>query len=320
MGSDQSSLKASGGTGVAPQTVKTNTGMPKKIDSVAKVSTGSGRKKALFIGLGIVVFLAAAAAVANYLVIPFFFRDVAVVEEPEVVVPEEGTDTDQVITPTVPTFTHQSYFTEPVDDSAELAIGAVTKSEIEGAVTVAAGSAPDEAGAVTEFYFTVGNNGRPVAAEEFMEAMVSDVGFATELELDFTGFTYSDGTGQWTGYVFAIASDTIDKEGMKEVFNGDFESSSELANLFVEDPGTPSEDGFKSGVAIAEGGNARYLSFSNTGASLNYGWKGDFLVVSTSFEGFKAAIEKLGDATGPAAVEAAAEEEESETATSTSGT
>jgi len=128
MASDQSSFKASGGMGVTPQTVKPIGKVFKKVDSAGKPAMGS-KKKALFIGLGIVVFLAAAAAVANFFVLPIFFPDVELNEAPPAII-EEPIVEAPIVTPTVPLFTHASYFTEPVDVSTTASVGILSLPDV----------------------------------------------------------------------------------------------------------------------------------------------------------------------------------------------
>ncbi|MCR4260869.1 MAG: hypothetical protein NUV96_00785, partial [Candidatus Colwellbacteria bacterium] len=176
MASDQSSFRASGGVGVTPQTVKPIGKVFKKVDSAGKPVMG-GKKKALFMGLGIIVFLVAAAAVANFFVLPIFFPDVELSEAPPVII-EEPIVEAPIITPTVPSFTHVSYFAEPVDVSVEANVNILALSEIKASLNqLASTEANGEAEMVTEFRVTQGPSGSPVTTNEFLSAMLSDVQF-----------------------------------------------------------------------------------------------------------------------------------------------
>jgi len=301
MNSDQESLKASGGLGTQPKTVSTGAPVPapgkgKKLDSAAP--RGSDKKKALFIGLGIIVFLAAAAAVANYLILPMFLEDVEVSDLPEIT--EAPPAEDQVVTPTVNTFVHQSYFEESTDVSGEINLNSLTLPNLDASLTSFANlEASNVAGSMSEFNVTEGLVATPVSADETLDVLLPDVNLATPLEEDFTGFLYFDGTTYYPGYIFALDGDVTDDEVMKGIFRTDFESSNSLESFFLDDPGAPDASGFQDGMAV-DGSTSRWMAFSNEGVSLNYAWKGDFLVISTSFDGFKEAIAKLGDATAPA--------------------
>ena len=290
MASDQSSFKASGGMGVTAQTIKPMSKAPKKVDSAGR-AVGGDKKKALLIGLGIVIFLSAAAAVANYLVIPMLFPD-GELSEPPVANVEEVIE-EPVITPTIPTFTHASYFAAPVDVSTEVNVNTLTLENINIALAQTAVNKADGAtGAITEFQVTQGLTGVPVTADEFLLTLLPDVQFTSPLEEDFTGFMYDSGTEVSTGYIFAIDSNTTEPEVAKALFEDAFEASASLKNLFPTDPGTPATTGFKDGTVIG-GVKPRWISYSNPGTSLDYGWKGPFVVIAASFDGFKAVVPKV---------------------------
>lgn len=322
MSSDSNSLKQSGGTGPTPQSVKPigKSGGPKKLDSVGQSTpkaSGGGRKRALLIGLGIIVFLAAAAAVANYFVLPIFLSDSELeIQDTPPVVEEESEP--EVVIPTVPSFVHESYFQDPVDASVEVNLSGVTQPGIDSALNqTTQTAAAQEPEALTEFYFTQGLVGDPVTSDEFLAAALPDVAFPSDLEEDFTGFLYTDADGaHWSGYVFALGAEA-DMEADKELFQDSIESSNALTNLFLSDPGTPSEEGFKDGITTYQQETARWIQFSEEGYALNYGWKGRFVVVSTSFNGFKAALSALGDVDTPAPDTTVEDEVEEDTATTT---
>ena len=292
MASDQSSFRASGGMGVAPQTVKSMGKVPKKVDSAGR-PVGGDKKRALLIGLGIVVFLAAAAAVANFFVLPIFLPDVEL-SEPQAVTTDESAEEPE-ITPTIPTFTHTSYFTEPVDVSAEVNVNPLSLEGLSLALDQAAANKADgELGAVTEFQVTQGLTGSPITTDEFLITLLPDVQFTAAMEEDFTGFMYDTGTEVRAGYIFALDSETVDLEAAKILFEDTFEASTSLENLFLNDPGTPAV-AFKDGAAVT-GVETRWLAYSNPGTSIDYGWKGPFVIISTSFDGFKKVVPKVMDA------------------------
>ncbi|MCR4261152.1 MAG: hypothetical protein NUV96_02385, partial [Candidatus Colwellbacteria bacterium] len=139
---------------------------------------------------------------------------------------------------------------------------------------------------VTEFRVTQGPSGSPVTTNEFLSAMLSDVQFTVPMEEDFTGFMYDAGAEVFTGYIFALDSATLDIAAAKTLFEDTFEASTQIANLFLLDPGTPSTEGFKTGTAVV-GVVPHWLAYSNANTSIDYGWKGPFVIISTSFDGFK---------------------------------
>ncbi len=318
MASDQESLRASGGASTAPQTVKP---MPmgknqRKVDSAGKAAGGGGKKKALLIGLGIVVFLAAAAAVANYFVLPIFLSDTEIVAPP----PVDETPEDLGVTPTIPTFVHTSYFEDAVaGGNLEVNVNTVNADELRAALqTPAANRASAAPGTITEFYVTQGLTGAPIEGQEIIEALLPDVQFLVNFHEDFTGFIYTDAEGAHPGYIFAVDTDSAALAQTKASFNDAFESSNSLGNLFLVDPGTKAEAGFKDGAAIAGGGTSRWITFSGEGMSLDYGWKGPFVIISTSFDGFKAAAARLGTTIPATEAEATTETEgTTDTATTT---
>jgi len=297
MMSDQESLKSSGGVGITSASVKPPTPIAidaKKVDSATKPIKKqlSGNKKALLIGLGIVVFLGiAAAAVVNFVLPTFFSNEVGVTEPEEApLVEEEPT----LPTPTIPTYVHQSYFIEPVDSEVELMTKEVNTAGIQDALTLIAADVVDEEKTLTEFSVTTGGEGIPVSAREYIEALLPDITVAVPLEDDFTGFFYSDGENVWPGYILSLNSGEDDINLLRQVLNGDIENSEFLKNLFLEDQGAPKTETFNDGSAEGDLTGVRYLSYEK-GGSINYGWKEGKLVISTSYAGFKKVSTLVGE-------------------------
>ncbi|MHB9019625.1 MAG: hypothetical protein ACYC3G_01970, partial [Minisyncoccota bacterium] len=114
---------------------------------------------------------------------------------------------------------------------------------------------------------------------------------ASLFDEDFTSVIFYDVNGAWFGMI-AKPKEGTDIAATKTLISK-LESSTDLANLYIQAPGTPAVAGFKSGSANNLA--LRYLSFSKTGASLNYGWtSNNLLVISTSYNGVKAMLTKLG--------------------------
>ena len=108
-------------------------------------------------------------------------------------------------------------------------------------------------------------------------------------EDDFTAAIYSDADGTWPAYILKLKADASQVEAQTEI--NQLESSANLANLFLENPGTPSAAGFKTGQA--NGVATRYLAYSQKGAGLNIAWSGDKLIISASYNGLKKALTNL---------------------------
>lgn len=293
MASDQSSLKASGGLGVTPQSVRPVGKAPRKVDSAGR-PVGGDKKKALLMGLGVLVFLGAAGAVANYFILPMFLSDTSLTEPPVIT---DGPAADLPVTPTIPALIHTSYFAEPVDVDTEVNVNTLSLVDLTVALAQTAASKADgETGTITEFEVTQGLSGVPVTANMLLEVLLPDVEFVVPLEEDFTGFMYDTGSEVRAGYIFALDAEAGDLEAAKDIFEDTFESSNQLSNLFLTSPGTPSAAGFKDGTAPVGGVATRWLGYSNEGTSIDYGWKGPFAVISTSFDGFKQVIGKVRSA------------------------
>ncbi|MDD5710995.1 MAG: hypothetical protein PHV43_02770 [Candidatus Colwellbacteria bacterium] len=297
MAGDQEAFKIGGGLEPTPLTI-TPAGIDagvKKIDSAgAPKRKASGNKKALLIGLGIIVFLGAAAVVANFFVLPFFLNDTEniVGENAQVVTPEEEVVPD--VSPTIPVFVHASFLSGPADAQMEVVVNEMSLVSIRGNLTSAAAGALVAGNTLTEFNIVTGDMGQPATSEEFFGAMLPDLILATPLEDDFTGFLYSDGTKVWSGYIFAVDQTAEDKDLIKQILGEDLEASGALGNLFLNDPGAPSAAAFSNGSVLGELAGVRYLPYTADGASLNYGWKGDRLVISTSYAGLKAVANLVG--------------------------
>lgn len=103
-----------------------------------------------------------------------------------------------------------------------------------------------------------------------------------------SGFVYVDANGnRWLGFVAKLTatSSLVDE---KASFGQIFESNTNLKNFFSTDPGT--EGAWKDGEAATSN---RYVLFSKNGYGIDYGWKGNTLVISSSYDGYKAAIQDL---------------------------
>ncbi len=103
-----------------------------------------------------------------------------------------------------------------------------------------------------------------------------------------SGFVYVDASGTRSlGFVAKLTatSSLVDE---KASFGQIFEANTNLKNFFSGNPGT--EGAWKSGDPTTSN---RYVLFSKNGYGVDYGWKNDVLVIASSYDGYKAAIQDL---------------------------
>lgn len=99
-------------------------------------------------------------------------------------------------------------------------------------------------------------------------------------EDDFTAYLYYDNNGVWPGYVVKI------KAGgdIREIENSD------VTVFYVTPPGIMGN--FKDGKVGVY--STRYAIGTKSGSAFNYGYFGNYLILSTSYNGLKAALPLLG--------------------------
>ncbi len=145
-------------------------------------------------------------------------------------------------------------------------------------------------GTLTELAMSNANGQVPASA--VFSALIPEISSDTMKNLfqeDFTTALFHDVNGVWPAYVLKLSPEASQVEAQTAVST--MESSKDLKNLFLTDPGTPNSAGFKSGKAGAV--STRYLTYSKKGAGINIAWSGDKLVVSASFDGLKKILANL---------------------------
>ena len=284
MKKDVEALRSSGGTGVEPRSFNPadlvgDAAFTPMVDAASELP--APKSKALLISVGVVVVLALAAAAVYYFVLPLFSPD-----EPEVVVDETPIEEETPPITEEPAFVHSSFFID-ADFTSEPRQAVLTALTV-GAVNAALVTSDAANGTVEEVVFTA--NGDPVLAEDLIGLLLPGLDPAMFAE-DFTAFVYHDENGDWSGYVFKLNTDANVSIAGAAVLS-EIEESVNLSSFYPESPGTADSNGFRAGSV--DGVSTRYLPFSATGASFNYGWFGNYLILSTSFKGFQEALGLLG--------------------------
>ncbi|MDD5547720.1 MAG: hypothetical protein PHN74_02380 [Candidatus Pacebacteria bacterium] len=184
---------------------------------------------------------------------------------------------------------HQTLFTVEPDAKKNVELITVTLASIKSALTSESAIKLTATTGLKEM-IVFGPNGQinfsetlPLFLTEFASTTLSQY----FLE-DFTTFLYYDKSGVWPGIVAKVKDSANVANAKTEIAK--LETSAALSSFYLTAPGTADVAGFKDGAT-----GARYLKYSATGASLNYNWvKTNVLVISTSYNGFKAALTKLG--------------------------
>ncbi len=187
---------------------------------------------------------------------------------------------------------HASLFTTPADQIITVDFTGTTSATYRKTVNTSLG-AIKSASTIVEIDSTVadGNNLSLQGLLSVAGGSIFNTSTLANLRPDTTFFIYLDKNGLWPGYVIAVNPGQSTSSIAANIQQ--LESSSNIKNLYLTDPGTPSSDGFTDSATA--GTIVRILPF--TGLSIpsyfTYGWYKNYLIVSTSRNGFGAAIAKL---------------------------
>lgn len=204
--------------------------------------------------------------------------------------------------PSVTPFTHVSLFTaKPADQVLILALsssgaGATTAADLETFDQRLSSLLATAKKASTMIEVDVKDaNGNDMSIGNILTqenaAVLAPSFLAANFSPDATFFVYRDANGFWPGYVLALQageSPAALQGGVAQM-----ESSSNIANLFLNNPGAQSPDGFTDSTVGSA--NVRILPFldATPPAYFIYGWSGNDLIISTSQGGFEAALNGL---------------------------
>ncbi len=295
---------------------------PTSGEGVVPPSERPKNKLKIFILITVLILVIAGAAFAGYKYIYPMFRPAEVPEEQPIVVPENTPIAE------VPLPLPEAGFTPPEEvlpigetpipepEITPVPAPIVLKAHVSLLVPAAdlvvpfTLSAPTSMASIKELLTTEAAN-KPATATALKEVILSDQGgqlvFADTLPMflsvftsaelaplfedDFTSVIFYDANGAWFGMI-AKPKEGTDLAAAKTLM-AKLETSTDLRNLYIQDPGTPAVAGFK--VGSAKNLSGRFLSFSMKGASLNYGWTpNNLLVISTSYNGLINILGKLG--------------------------
>lgn len=272
---------------VSPEQFSKNDGLQKPTNAATPLLSAkkSSKTKTIALVIGLLIIGVGAALLGYFIVFPALFppktnQPITVNETPIT----ESPVNEQPITQTEPTraaFIHQSLLTTS-DGAIDATLGTINASSIAQVLTQEAQRIASP-GAFLEIILKdpIGS----VPAPLFLSALFPDITtFANDLENDFTLAMYYDENGAWPVYIFKMKSG----ENTANLFQA-FEASPNLTKLFASAPGTPAT--FKAGKIGTM--DTRYMSYSQKGASLNIGAKGNTFILSTSFNALKNNLSKI---------------------------
>jgi cytoskeletal protein RodZ len=282
-------------------------------NSAPQVPTGKKKGKGALIGLIAFIIVLAVGAVGYFLVYPMF---TATKPPAETVTTEQPvatpTTTETTGVPAVVTTTETSTNTTSSSQTTASSTATTTPqaplahtslfgttdglinstSPISGTNLTSLSLGTSKEPALVEVTFT-DQNGNLIPFSTLMQSLLSidlsNSGLTQAFDpTSVSGFVYVDSSGaRWLGFVAKLTatSSLVDE---KASFAQIFEANTNLKNFFAADPGT--EGAWKSGDAATSN---RYVLFSKNGYGIDYGWKGDVLVIASSYDGYKAALQDL---------------------------
>jgi hypothetical protein len=251
--------------------------------------------KGIFTALIVFIVVVGLAALGYFVIYPIFFAapatPVPAVPAPE---PTPTPSPEPAPTPTpeptstapvIPAPVHASLFTTPADSQIETSV--VTNGSALSGLTLNTTASPS----LTEIVYK-GSDGTLIKFGGILnEVLRLDISSNPALasafnDLTATGLVYGDGSARWLGFAVQLSAGA----NASAAFQQAFEAVASYGNLFASDPGTAQiwKDGQITGVT----GN-RYLLFSKSGFAVDYGWVGNKLVIMTSYDGFKDAVNRL---------------------------
>ncbi|MDP2705859.1 MAG: hypothetical protein Q8O49_01485 [bacterium] len=180
------------------------------------------------------------------------------------------------------TKTFISLLQKPADSSQEKILTGLDATNVKNTVVdLATGTA------ATKEIILKKEDGSPFSFGEIMATILPTV-FTSETISQFEDYQYSviafsNSQGVWLNYIGKAKADA-DLAALKNKIN--LIEAANLANTFLKTSGDQQGE-WKSGT------NNRYLSFSQNGNALNYGWFDDKLLITTSYPAWQAISPKI---------------------------
>lgn len=189
-------------------------------------------------------------------------------------------------TPPSSGITHQSFFVRPPASRARINFLDLSRDNIRNALQQTALS-PVPAGSLKELELLDSGDSQ-ILASEFLRVFLSltpeeAAEIAQVIDSDFTAYLFYTTEGAWPGYIFRVT----DPEQARATLGAEVERTA--SRFYLSSPGILGP--FQS--ANYNNTNNRYAVGSQPNVSFNYGIMGDFMVISTTFDGYKAALESL---------------------------
>ncbi|KKU91587.1 MAG: hypothetical protein UY23_C0001G0193 [Candidatus Jorgensenbacteria bacterium GW2011_GWA1_48_11] len=315
MASDMNSLKETGGgapkayvpemPAAQPAPMPSSSFEPLKISnaetpaSFPAAITPAKSKKGLFWGLVALIVVAGLGAAGYFFVYPTFFAGPKTAEttlpptteippptQPEVQNPTPiPTPETPAAAPTIQN--HVSLFKTAADTTADVTLATTDLTSLAAALPFATADVP----ILKEVVLRDAQNNILTLSQVinlfFAQDITNDV--LNEFNPDLTTFVYTDNAGTWPGLILA-PSQNANLTDLQTKLNQELEAGTHLTGLFLSNPGTAGTT-WKTGSTNAV--SNRYLTFSTVGFALNYGWVGQNLLISSSYNGFKEAINRL---------------------------
>lgn len=303
MGSDIKSMQSSGGTPM-PQQVKPeelrnfaasadepifSPGNPMSPSPLGVEKSSSGWIKVLIWIVGIIIVLGGLGFVGYTYVYPAIFGQKEVVEEP----PTQQ-QPPPVETPQPQVRAHTSFFKTPPVQSNALSLTEVSVASIRAAFIGIPGGT-NATGTLKEVTFS--DTTGQIESSKILSALAPSLAkdeISKNFEDDFTAYVYYEKGNAWPGYIFKLKQNALLIEAQNLVKKMETAPINELKNFFTTDPKTPAP-GTKFNDGTLANNPAKYLPFSQSGASLNFAWLGgNYFLIGTNYAGIKDAANRLG--------------------------
>ncbi len=198
---------------------------------------------------------------------------------------EEEEETADEGTSEIPANSHQTLFASPADSTVEKVVSTVSLDSVKNALKISSTEVP----LFREIVLT-DEDENIIQADELLGVFGPEVftEVKDKFQADPTVYTYTDDSGTWMGMILQAKS-SANLDDVKSKVSVIEDSVATVKNFFLNEVGaeTSWKDGGVGDVT------SRYLSLGSGNASFNYGWSGDKLIISTSYQSFKEAVNKM---------------------------